>query len=105
MAYDIIQRLTKEQNHPLITKLSDACSDKEKLKGQKHKVFNPSFDAKAIYTSEFLHQKLDYIHHNPVSGKWNLCKEYTDYLHSSAAYYIDEKPHPFLNIANYREYW
>jgi hypothetical protein len=30
---------------------------------------------------------LNYIHHNPVSGKWNLVNDYTDYEHSSVSFY------------------
>ena len=74
-------------------------------KGQLHKAFEPSFDAKPIYSYKFLHQKLDYIHHNPVRGKWELCGEFTDYAHSSAAFYELEKPHPFILITDYRNYW
>jgi hypothetical protein len=31
---------------------------------------------------------LDYIHHNPVKGKWNLVEDYTLYPYSSAGYFI-----------------
>ena len=82
-----------------------ACSEKEIAKGQKHKVFEISFDAKEIYSLDFLHQKIDYIHYNPVNGKWNLCTEFTDYEHSSAAFYELERLHPFANITDYRDYW
>jgi len=34
-----------------------------------------------------LEQKLDYIHFNPVSGKWNLTKTYLKYRYSSAVFY------------------
>jgi len=67
------------------------------------KAFEPSFDAKPVYSPGFLHQKLDYIHHNPVKGKWNLCDEYTNYPHSSAAYYIDGKLHEQVEIKDYRD--
>jgi hypothetical protein len=50
-------------------------------------VFNNSFDAKAIFSEKFLLQKLEYIHRNPVSGKWNLVDDFTDYEHSSASFY------------------
>jgi REP element-mobilizing transposase RayT len=105
MAYELIKRLTANREDLLLNKLSIACSEKEKAKGQKHKVFEPSFDAKEIYSLEFLNQKLDYIHNNPVSGRWNLAREYTDYIHSSAAFYIDEKPNEFIDITDYRIYW
>ena len=105
MAYDLIEQLTNLGQHEILNQLSVACTGKERAKGQKHKVFEPSFDAKPVYTLPFLHQKLDYIHHNPVSGKWNLCMEFTDYPHSSAAFYHDDKPHPFVTITDYREFW
>ena len=35
-----------------------------------------------------IEQKLDYIHHNPVSGKWNLVEDFTQYLYLSAAFYV-----------------
>lgn len=42
--------------------------EKRESQGQLHKAFEVSFDAKAVYSLDFLCQKLDYIHHNPVSG-------------------------------------
>jgi REP element-mobilizing transposase RayT len=105
MAYELIKLLTEMKHISLIDILASACSEKEKAKGQKHKVFEPSFDAKAVYSFDFLHQKLDYIHRNPVSGKWNLSKEFTDYPHSSASFYVDEKLHEVMPVTDYRDYW
>jgi REP element-mobilizing transposase RayT len=105
IAYELIAQLKDREHQKLLQQLSDACTDREKAKGQVHKAFEPSFDAKPVYTITFLHQKLDYIHHNPVSGKWNLSNEFTDYPHSSAAFYHDEKPHPIVFITDYREFW
>ena len=34
-----------------------------------------------------IQQKLDYIHTNPVKGKWMLADNYLDYPHSSAGFY------------------
>jgi len=105
MAYELVDRLRDRKEDALLQKLATACSEKEKAKGQKHKAFEPSFDAKPVYTNDFLYQKLDYIHHNPVMGKWNLCNEFTDYEHSSASFYELGKPHAFVSIADYRDYW
>nr|WP_317130789.1 transposase [Mucilaginibacter psychrotolerans] len=105
MAYALVDRLEQRKEEKLLNILSMACSEPEKSKGQKHKAFETSFDAKPIFTLPFLHQKLDYIHHNPVSGKWNLCKEYTDYPHSSAAFYVDGIIHEHVLITDYRDYW
>ncbi len=105
MAYAIIQRLEEQGGRDILFKLSAGCSEKEQAKGQKHKAFEPSFDAKPIYTIDFLHQKLDYIHHNPVSKKWNLCPEFIDYEHSSAVFYELGVIHPSVSITDYRDYW
>jgi REP element-mobilizing transposase RayT len=104
MTYSIIQRLIDQHNSTVLYKLAMGCSDHEISKGQKHKAFEPSFDAKPIYSPDFFHQKLDYIHHNLVSKKWNLCNEFVDYEHSSAAFYMLEKHCPFISITDYRDY-
>ena len=94
MAYEIIRRLKQEQENTMLKLLSDPVTQREKEKGQLHKVFKDSFDAKAIFSNKFLRQKIDYIHYNPVSGKWQLVNNYTDYEHSSASFYE-------LNIAKH----
>ena len=40
-----------------------------------------------IYNKEIAKQKLNYIHFNPVSGKWQLSKNDLDYYYSSARFY------------------
>ncbi|MES2278185.1 MAG: transposase [Bacteroidota bacterium] len=104
MAYDIVNRL-KERHNNILDILAAACTAKERSKGQKHKAFEPSFDAKVIFSLDFLYQKLDYIHHNPVNKKWNLCNEFTDYAHSSAGFYELGILHSNVVIADFREYW
>jgi len=105
MAYDLVKRLAEQQHGDVLNTLKAVCTDKERTKGQLHKAFEPSFDAKAVYTFNFLYQKLDYIHHNPVTGKWHLCTEFTDYPHSSAAFYETGVEHPFVSVFDYRNYW
>lgn len=87
LAYDIIKRLKAANHNTVLAELGNAVMTTDKSKGQKHRVFEPSFDAKPIHTEEFFWQKLQYIHLNPVKGKWNLAEHYTDYEHSSAAFY------------------
>ncbi len=60
---------------------------KRKEEKQLHKVFKDSFDAKAIFSEKFLIQKLNYIHYNPITGKWKLAKDFVSYEHSSALFY------------------
>lgn len=87
MAYEIIKLLEDQKQFDMLDQLHGDVTMRESKKGQVHKVFEKSFDAKAIYTDKFLYQKLDYIHRNPVQGKWRLADDYTLYQHSSAAFY------------------
>lgn len=103
MAYEIINRLEKAGNKNLLDTLHQQLTEREKKKGQLHKVFKNSFDAKAIITQAFLMQKINYIHNNPVSGKWMLAKDFVEYEHSSASFYeIQEvkhfKPEHYLDL-------
>ena len=36
---------------------------------------------------EIIEQKVNYIHLNPIRGKWNLANEIVDYKYSSARFY------------------
>ena len=40
-----------------------------------------------LFSRKVIEQKLDYVHANPVKGKWNLCKDIIDYKYSSCAFY------------------
>ena len=96
MAYEIVNRLQRIQDANILQHLKSAVTAREKKKGQVHKVFKDSFDAKAIYSEKFLMQKLKYIHHNPISGKWNLAKDFVSYEHSSASFYEENIGRHFL---------
>ncbi len=86
-AYKIINRLRQSNENKILQQLEDALTEREKIKGQLHKVFKDSFDAKPIYTRPFLLQKIQYIHLNPVRGKWKLVEDWREYEHSSASFY------------------
>jgi hypothetical protein len=49
-----------------------------------------------------LRQKLDYIHNNPCTGKWNLADCPENYIHSSAGFYYGgvQGIYPVDNIMN-----
>jgi len=96
MAYEIINRLEAAGNKNLLDTLQQQLTEREKRKGQLHKVFKDSFDAKAIITQAFLLQKINYIHNNPVSGKWMLAKDFVEYEHSSASFYEIQKVKHFI---------
>jgi REP element-mobilizing transposase RayT len=87
MAYEIIKRLEQKKENGLLDLLHGGVKKREAKKGQIHKVFEDGFDAKDCYSEAFIFQKLQYMHLNPVSKKWSLVNDFTDYEHSSASFY------------------
>lgn len=60
---------------------------------KKHEIWQRDSLSIEIYSRTVAAQKLNYIHFNPVSGKWQLAKDDLDYYYSSARFYetgIDE---------------
>ena len=98
MAYEIIDRLELSHNLELLNCLQSNLTQREISKGQQHKVFKDSFDAKPIITQKFLMQKINYIHNNPVSGKWMLAKDFVAYEHSSASFYEEKLARHFQPV-------
>jgi hypothetical protein len=87
MAYEIVGSLKKQGKNSILRQLEEGVQRNEKRRGKLHPVFRLSFDARQCFSEEMAEQKLDYIHHNPVKGKWKLVDDYTEYPHSSAAFY------------------
>ena len=57
-----------------------------------------------LYSRKVIEQKLDYIHHNPVKGKWNLSNDYTQYAYSSARFY-EENDNSYSFLTHYMSYF
>jgi len=87
LAYEIRSRLVDLEEHGLLVTLKDAVRPSDAARGQVCRVFMPSSDIRECYDEAMIQQKLDYIHANPVKGKWMLAENYLDYPHSSAAFY------------------
>jgi hypothetical protein len=87
LAYEIIKRLGEKKATSLLDILHAGVKKRERKKGQIHKVFEDSFDAKECHSTEFIFQKLEYMHRNPVSKRWQLVNDFADYEYSSAAFY------------------
>jgi REP element-mobilizing transposase RayT len=87
IAYDIVERLKDQKQQELLDKLAEDVSVSDARRGKLHEVYEGTFDIKLCYTYKFLNQKLDYMHANPVSKKWELAQAQSDYVHSSARYY------------------
>lgn len=87
MAYDIISKLKQLVRTDLLARLEVDVDVNERRKGKKHQVFIPSFDARVCDNERSIEQRLEYLHANPIKGKWNLAADYLSYRHSSAAFY------------------
>ena len=96
IAYEIVKRLKEKDANRILLQLREGLTPKQLEKGQQHQVFEESFDAKPIYHRQFLIQKVNYIHLNPVRGKWKLCDRWEDYEHSSAKFYAKNKLHGYV---------
>ncbi len=88
MAYEIIKRLKEKNETDLLKQLSSSVETERKKRKKQHDVWELSFDWKICETAKFITQKLDYFHDNPCIGKCNLCSNPSDYVHSSAKFYI-----------------
>lgn len=53
-------------------------------------IWQPDSRAVHVYSNEVIFQKMDYIHFNPVAGKWNLAEDFTLYEYSSASFYYSD---------------
>ena len=93
MSYGIVRSLKEKNKVEVLARLSALVNATDRKRGKRHEVFEPSFVPIAIgrkdcRSNKFIDQKLDYIHPNRCRGIWNLVKEETEYIHSSAKYYL-----------------
>ena len=102
LAYEIIKKLKEQNSDDLLIKLESGRSKREIVRGSKHVVFIPSFDGKLCFNREMVETKLDYIHKNPVKGKWKLVDDWVLYPYSSASFY--ELGESNSHIRHYREF-
>jgi REP element-mobilizing transposase RayT len=71
-------------------------------KDKRHKIWQ-RFQAKNIFSEKFLHQKLEYLHNNPLQPHHNLASDRAAYHLSSACYY-DRGEKPIIEIDDLNEY-
>lgn len=94
----IIRQLLAEDSQMMLELLRRRNKDNR----QEFKVWEDGYDARDIFTSEFLEQKMDYIHHNPCQPQWKLVELPEDYSFSSAGFYLANKP-CIIPVDNVRE--
>jgi hypothetical protein len=104
LAYRIVEELRNRNNIFLLNYLEQSVSLKESIKNNRiHKIFRTSFDAILCDSERMIENILDYIHFNPVSGKWKLAESYLDYPYSSARFYEFDEIHTGVNIVHYKD--
>jgi REP element-mobilizing transposase RayT len=103
MAYEIISVLQSMEKNTILARLKKEVSIFEYLRGKLHQVWERTVDIKECRTERFALQKLNYIHINPMKGKWKLCETIIDYPHSSAIFYVTGKQSSFP-VKDYREF-
>ena len=63
------------------------CSKRKRKKKQRDKIFEESFYTKECQSMKFILEKIKYIHHDPVSKRWQWVNDFTEYEYSSASFY------------------
>ena len=82
-AHEMLKRLRQDNQKDLLALFQQKKRDPR----HEHSIWQ-DIQAKNIYSIEFLRQKMEYIHQNPVSKDWRLVEDRADYLYSSAGYMI-----------------
>jgi putative transposase len=75
-AHTILDRLRQDGRTDLLTFFShrqNRDTDKQ------HQIWLP-IEAKNVFSVEFLHQKVEYVHNNPIAKHWHLVDDRADYF-------------------------
>ncbi len=74
---------------------------KSNRKDRKYQFWQDNSFNKMMYNFDIAYQKMNYIHNNPISKKWNLDENAESYEFSSASFYANEdKKWTFLTHIN-----
>ena len=92
---DVQRDFLKYTAQKMKLKLKDEDPDKLKsfyvgARDREYQIWERKPLTSRLPTEEIIVQKINYVHANPIRGKWNLCKEFIDYKYSSASYYYKE---------------
>lgn len=99
MARLIVWQYGAEKNQKVLDFLAAAVTRPER---QTYKVWEDGYNAKDVFSVDFLRQKMEYIHNNPIQPHWQLVEHAEDYVWSSARFYLLEEP-ALIPLSNARE--
>jgi putative transposase len=84
----ILRQLKIERDDRTLERLAGKVRRPEK---QRYKIWEDDYNAKEVFSTDFLQQKMDYIHSNPCQPHWKLSRTPEDYIWSSARFYYTEE--------------
>ena len=97
-AHEILKKLKAQNQKDLL----DLFKQKKRDQRHEHSIWQ-DIQAKNIYSMDFLQQKIEYIHQNPIAKDWKLVDDRADYLYSSAGFY-DYGRIPVIEITDVNEW-
>ena len=97
-AHKILEKLQRQNQ----TDLLNLFREKKRDQRHEHSIWR-DIQAKNIYSMDFLKQKMEYIHQNPIVKDWKLAKDRADYLYSSAGFY-DYGRKPIIEVTDINEW-
>ncbi len=77
-----IIKLLRNNNSEILERLLSDRNDR------KYQIWQTSHAVKQVESADFFRQKLEYIHNNPCTERWQLCEKPEDYQYSSASDYL-----------------
>lgn len=94
----ILREFQAKGNEKILMMLREANPHRR----QKYKIWQDDYDARDVFSIEFLQQKMDYIHMNPSQQHWHLVDDPADYLWSSAGFYMADRM-PIIPVDDVRD--
>jgi putative transposase len=85
----IVRQYQAEDNKAVLEFLERMAHD---IKDQRYKVWEDGYDARDVFTPDFLRQKMEYVHNNPCQLHWRLAEHPEEYVWSSAQFYLLGRP-------------
>jgi putative transposase len=98
-AHTVLTRLQEEARGDVLALFAQRQS---RDAGKRHQIWYP-IQAKNVFSPEFLFEKLEYIHSNPVAQQWRLADVRADYAYSSACFY-DRSATPIVDVDDARDW-
>ena len=81
----VLRQYEAERNHEILSFFAAAVKPGQ---DQQHAVWEADYQAKNVFSAEFLRQKLEYVHWNPVQPHWCSVETPEEYIWSSARFYL-----------------